>query len=626
VAGRSSVSSNAATFPMYQSLLTNRYLTSRIIPLLAIAAVALCVALVIVVVSVMSGFLEQFRAAGRTLIGDVIVSGSMHGIPYYDDLIERIERDPLADAATPVVETWGVLRMPYDETAAVQIWGIEPESFDRVTDFAETLYWDDIPGEAERFLIAAAIDRIGTELAGTLTLEQKVDLLEDRVPDNVDRSRESLARQVPTIPEADWITLLQLLGQYDAERLQTILDDAQWTMVLEADDWLVDDANIIRDGLAMNRLGRPAIIAGMHVSKGNVRTTGGTYEVQGNGRWWLPRFEGTLTTIRVDREGGINDPENIILPFANEFLSNVRMVDKQRVLIPLETAQEQTGLFEAPLVDGGIDPARATQLLIRAAEGVTPEELLERVVPIYEQFHTDRRDDIVDPETFPPPAFVSIVTWEEMQADFIGPVEKERMLMWILFSIVYIVCAALVLAIMWSIVQEKTRDIGILRSIGATRRGIVGIYLLYGLVIGIIGGIFGFFLGWLITYYIDDIHDMLGEPPMWLGIILLAGAGATIGWALVRMRSGELLPTVLGTFISIPLILLGAVVVWAAATGQGFVMWDADTYYFPDVPNSVDLPVAIITMCGGIVFSVLGAFIPAAKAADMDPIKALRYE
>lgn len=612
---------------MYQSLLTNRYLTSRVIPLLAVAAVALCVALVIVVVSVMSGFLEQFRTAGRTLIGDVIVHASLHGVPHYDDLIERIERNPLADSATPVVETWGVLRMPYDETTAVQIWGIEPESFDRVTDFADTLYWDEVPEGLERYLLPDAIERIGPDLAESLTLEQQIDILFDRMPEDSPLTREEIALEVPAVPQKDWITLLQRLGRFEVETLQRILDERQWEMILEADDWLADPTNIKRDGLAMSRFGRPAIIPGMHVSKGNMRTGNGTYEVQGNGRWWLPRFNGTLTTIRIDRDGGISDePQNLVLPFANEFLSNVRMVDKQRVFIPLETAQEQTGLFEAALIDGGVDPARATQVLIRASEGFTADELLAEIVPIYESFYKDRIDDVTDRETFPPPAFVTIQTWEEMQADFIGPVEKERMLMWILFSIVYLVCAALVLAIMWSIVQEKTRDIGILRSIGATRRGIVGIYLLYGLVIGVIGGILGFFLGWLITYYIDDIHDMLGAPPMWLGVLLLAAAMVVIGWAIVRMRSGELLPTVLGTFISIPLILLGVVIVWASATGQGFVMWDANTYYFPDVPNSVDLLVAFITLIGGIVFSVLGAFIPAAKAADMDPIKALRYE
>ena len=87
---------------MYHVLLTNRYLTTRVIPLIAVAAVALCVALVIIVVSVMSGFLEMVKNSGRTLMGDVVVSYSIRGIPRYERLIERIEALPEAAAATPV--------------------------------------------------------------------------------------------------------------------------------------------------------------------------------------------------------------------------------------------------------------------------------------------------------------------------------------------------------------------------------------------------------------------------------------------------------------------------------------------------------------------------------------------
>ena len=76
---------------MYQFLLTSRYLTSRIIPVLAVAAVALCVALVIVVVSVMTGFLDMVKESGRTLMGDVVVGYPVAGIPYYEELIEIIE-------------------------------------------------------------------------------------------------------------------------------------------------------------------------------------------------------------------------------------------------------------------------------------------------------------------------------------------------------------------------------------------------------------------------------------------------------------------------------------------------------------------------------------------------------
>ena len=97
---------------MYQTLLTTRYLTSRVIPLIAVAAVALCVALVIVVVSVMSGFLNMVQSSGRTLVGDVIVSYGISGIPQYDILIQRLEEDPQVLAATPIVDGWGLLRMP----------------------------------------------------------------------------------------------------------------------------------------------------------------------------------------------------------------------------------------------------------------------------------------------------------------------------------------------------------------------------------------------------------------------------------------------------------------------------------------------------------------------------------
>ena len=53
---------------VYASLLANRYLTSRVIPLIAVLAVALNVALVVIVVSVMTGFLDMLRNSGRTLM------------------------------------------------------------------------------------------------------------------------------------------------------------------------------------------------------------------------------------------------------------------------------------------------------------------------------------------------------------------------------------------------------------------------------------------------------------------------------------------------------------------------------------------------------------------------------
>ncbi|MBT4585074.1 MAG: hypothetical protein HOC93_08355 [Phycisphaerae bacterium] len=49
-------------------------------------------------------------------------------------------------------------------------------------------------------------------------------------------------------------------------------------------------------------------------------------------------------------------------------------------------------------------------------------------------------------------------------------------------------------------------------------------------------------------------------------------------------------------------------------------------YYFSIIPNNIDWPSASITLVGAVLFCLLGAIIPAAKAADTDPVKALRHE
>ena len=147
-----------------------------------------------------------------------------------------------------------------------------------------------------------------------------------------------------------------------------------------------------------------------------------------------------------------------------------------------------------------IDPARASKILVRAAPGVTPEMLRDRVAEAYKAFEQELLLD--DSAVVKPPAaaWVGILTWEQVLRDLIGPVEKEREMMRILFSIIYLVCAGLVLSIFWAIVHEKTRDIGILRSVGAARTGILWIFLRYGLVIGVVGSIIGLGLASILPF------------------------------------------------------------------------------------------------------------------------------
>jgi lipoprotein-releasing system permease protein len=58
----------------------------------------------------------------------------------------------------------------------------------------------------------------------------------------------------------------------------------------------------------------------------------------------------------------------------------------------------------------------------------------------------------------------------------------------------------------------------------------------------------------------------------------------------------------------------------------GLTIWDPSVYYFDEVPNTVDWREAVFTAIGAVIASVIAASIPAARAADIDPVRALRYE
>ncbi|HIN09898.1 MAG TPA: FtsX-like permease family protein, partial [Phycisphaerales bacterium] len=482
---------------MYQTLLTTRYLTSRVIPLIAVAAVALCVALVIVVVSVMSGFLDMVQSAGRTLMGDVIISYGISGIPHYEELENRLEQDPNIFGASGIIDGWGLLRMPYPDSDAkqsetVQVWGIEPESFARVTQFDQSLQWKTISPNQLNWLLVDTFTEHSESLLETMDTAMREACLD-------------------LVNEASHTLMYQSFDLWN--ELQAIVGREHWETILSLDERLSNPESVLQQGLTLSRDGKDAIVSGLHVSDGNERQTDGTYQVVRNDYWWLPRFDGILTMLPIDSRGGIIEPESIIMPFANEFQSGVFLIDDSRIFVPINVTQRLLHLDAAEIVDMndptiilGVDPARATSILIRGKEGVDTEQLRDIVNGIYDEFQANLPlDTLVYPPLRSDPG-LTINTWREQQRSFTGPVEKERELMRTLFSIVYLVVAALILSIFWSIVYEKTRDIGILRSIGASRGSIVWIFLQYSLVIGIAGALLGLLLGWLITKNINSIH------------------------------------------------------------------------------------------------------------------------
>ncbi|MEX2218752.1 MAG: FtsX-like permease family protein [Phycisphaerales bacterium] len=616
---------------MYQSLLTRRYLTSKVMPLLAALAVMLCCAMELIVWSVMGGFLVMLMESGKTLIGDVEIGYENTGIAYYGDLIDRLNKDPLVEAAAPTIETFGLLNLPLSNGArTVVVKGVEPRSFTKVTGFADSLWWRPLEkplpkdteardprvpfhGYAARLAEAADdfLDYRPEDVAVALKAPRAtVDALRDaarrarRLADNgravsdewtgqlreagasiVALARDTL-RTAPPPPAAQGEEALPAPHRAVAHL------EARAAAFAYAESMYKRMADLLPQGEALTADGEAAIVLGTQVGGYNERDPAGFLKPL----LFLPGNSGTLNVVPMDSRGTPLAMEHRLrrFPIVNQFRSGIFEIDAQTVIVRLDALQRilqmdegrriAPGAGAAPRVETGpdgqerfveppptvIQPARVTTILIRAKAGVTADALAKRAREVYEEFA-----DAHAAGPSPPPPVNSpglrIATWEERNATLIGAVRKETALVMFIFGVISLTSVFLVLAIFWAMVSEKTRDIGVLRAIGASRAGVAWLWIRYGLAIGLIGAVLGGVAAYMIVTNINPIHEWMGE---FLGISI----------------------------------------------------WDPRVYYFTTIPSKVDPVKAVIVLASGIVASVIGAAIPAIKAANMHPVRALRWE
>lgn len=509
---------------MYQLLLTRKYLTSKLMPLLASLAVLLCTAMVLVIWSVMGGFLDMLVRSGRTMTGDVIVAWPNAGFGHYEDLVERLEADELVESATPVIESFALIGLPDGRQETVMLRGVDGPSYARVTAFKDILWWKKLEKP----------------------LPKDKDLLDPRIRN---------------LRQPGWDTV------YEQGLSLTVKD---------------------------RKTGEPAaaLVMGIEVSGFNDRTAEGYYNpLKVNRRlpngsdeivdMFMP-VDGSITvnTIPIDSRGKAVETVSRVLPVANEFMSGLFDLDNRLVLVRLDMAQDMLKLGKSEKVvddltapDGyrvvGENPARVTHVLVRGKGDLgtfgAAIPLKRRVETIYERFAEAHRGEV--PSIGP----IIIMTWEDQNRTMIGAVRKETALVLSLFSLVSLVAVILVLTIFWAMISDKTRDIGIMRALGASKMGIAWVWLMYGLAIGLVGSSLGIVTAYAIVSNINPIHEWMGEA-------------------------------------------------------MGLKIWDPEVYYFVTIPNRVDPTHAMIVACGGVLSCFIGAFIPAVRAANMRPVRALRFE
>lgn len=106
---------------------------------------------------------------------------------------------------------------------------------------------------------------------------------------------------------------------------------------------------------------------------------------------------------------------------------------------------------------------------------------------------------------------VYLIDWRQRNATFFSALVVERNVMFIILTLIILVAALNVISGMTMLVKEKTRDIAILRTIGATRGSILRVFLIVGLSIGFVGTAIGFILGTVISLNIEAIRQAIAS-------------------------------------------------------------------------------------------------------------------
>jgi lipoprotein-releasing system permease protein len=164
-----------------------------------------------------------------------------------------------------------------------------------------------------------------------------------------------------------------------------------------------------------------------------------------------------------------------------------------------------------------------------------------------------------------------VTDWKTINSSLFEALAVERVAMFVVLSIIVLVAVFNILSSLIMLVRAKTRDIAILRTMGATRRSILKIFVTTGSVVGLVGTAAGLLLGFLILFFRQPIvHGM------------------------------ELV------------------------TGQN--LWDPSIRFLTELPSRTD-PFEVTLICVmALGFSFLSTLYPAFKAASTDPVQVLRYE
>ncbi|MHC4642070.1 MAG: ABC transporter permease [Planctomycetota bacterium] len=433
----------------------------RRIAYFAVLAVALCVFIVVVVMTVMTGLVRDFRQKNHQFAGDCVVSTeSLVGFAYYEDFMKILEQEDIVEAVSAVIKSYALVSPGGTErNVGIEIMGIEPVSHSRATGFGQTLYnhRDDVSKAFE----PAYDPNLGGCVIG-------IDLV--------------LSRDAK--------------GKYSYDSRPIGLDLVLSCFPLTA-----------KGALAK-------------VSTGLVNTK--------------------------------------TFYYSDTSHSGLARVDSSMIYLPYDQAQMLCGMGE-PV-------KRASAIHIKFKPEVKIDTGCGRIASLWQSFLQVKAGEnhagLLEK--------VTVKSWKDYRRTFIAAMEKEQLMMTVMFALVGITTVFIVFVVSYMIISHKSKDIGILKSIGVSNTHVIQLFLGFSFLVGSLGSVIGVLGGWRFLVHINEIEEWLYEH---------------FGYQ---------------------------------------PLWDRTIYAIDDIPNIIDFKVLSVIILSAIAACLIGGLLPCRQAAKQKPVEILQ--